>query len=428
MLKTLHIDRFKSIRKCVLNLSQINIFIGGNGSGKSNVLEAIGVMSAALDRGLGDSDLNKKGVRTTPPALMKSAFKNLDLPKTLQIEGALDRDIKYRVNLTSKQDDPLLAFHSEICTQEKDPVFGRSPHGATVFGNSIFGQLSKHRSIWDQVRNAFDFPAEVQEALDGLSEYTIYSPQTAVLRGMQHGPVNIPPIGLHGEGLPEAVRGLIRQMRKARRYSRRKNKWLPTYKLKAEAFDLVWLPQWASEVQVDAVGKHLTSRDLPSQGEDMVYLMDKFMHKKRRSLSAYDSSEGTLYLLFAAVLLSHDESPKMFAMDNVDSALNPRMTRQLLERIIDSVEMATKGDLKCGPRQVFLTSHNPTSLDAFDLFSDRQAVFVVDRNEKGYTEVSPLKPNKNLSREDWEKSRRGRNLSQLWLDGEIRGALGAKVW
>ena len=171
--------------------------------------------------GSSDSDLQRKGVlRITPPELMKSAFKNIDLPRTLQIEATLEKDITYRVNLTAKRDDPLLAFHSEFCTQGEKLVFGRSFHGATVFGDSIYGQLSKHRSIWDQVRNAFDFPVEVQEVLDGLSEYTIYSPQTAVLRGMQHGPVNTPPIGLHGEGLPEAVRGLIREMRKARRYSR----------------------------------------------------------------------------------------------------------------------------------------------------------------------------------------------------------------
>ena len=426
MLKTLSIDRFKSIRKCELNLSNINIFIGGNGSGKSNVLEAIGVMSAALDRGLGDSDLSRKGVRITPPELMKSAFKNVDLPKTLQLAGSLEKDITYRVNLRGKQDAPLLAFHSEYCSRGESRIFGRSPHGATVFGKSIFGHLSKHRSIWDQVRNAFDFPIEVQEVLDGLSGYAIYSPQTAVLRGMQQGQVDTPPIGLHGAGLPEAVRGLIQQLLVAGRPSQKKRS-PATYELKDKAFGLVWLPQWTNRVKVGAIEKYLTSRESLSSGEDMVYFVDKFMHKKRRSLSANDSSEGTLYLLFAAVLLSHNDSPKMFALDNVDSALNPHMTRSLLETIIGAVESATDEDLGCGPRQVFLTSHHPTSLDAFDLFSKRQRVFVVERNDEGHTEVTPLTPREGMSKEEWYEAKGGKNLSQLWLDGEISGALGKPV-
>ena len=90
MVKRLTVDRFKSIRTATLELGRINLLIGGNGAGKSNILEAIGVISAAAYRGLGDSDLARKGVRITPPALMKSAFKNYELPKTLQLTAELE--------------------------------------------------------------------------------------------------------------------------------------------------------------------------------------------------------------------------------------------------------------------------------------------------------------------------------------------------
>ena len=52
MLKKLTVERFKSIRYATLDLGRINLFIGGNGAGKSNILEATGVLSAAVDRGL----------------------------------------------------------------------------------------------------------------------------------------------------------------------------------------------------------------------------------------------------------------------------------------------------------------------------------------------------------------------------------------
>ena len=433
MLNRLRIERFKSIRSSSLELGRVNLFIGGNGAGKSNVLEAIGVVAAALERGVGDDDLSRKGVRITPPELMKSAFKHYELPKRLQITAHLTNGVRYRMNLTGRPEDPLLAFFSEECAYGIDKIFGRSHRGSTVLGQSISGKLSRHRSIWDQTRSAFEFSSDVESALDGMSEYTIYSPQTDFLRGVQQGKVNSPPIGLHGEGLPEAVRGLIDQLHRSRhkqnRISRDQLKSIAQieYELRYRVFHLAFLPQWASLVKVGKMQEYMASRDMVNRDEDMVYFIDKFMHRKRNTLSVYDSSEGTLFLLFAAVVLSHDNSPRTFALDNVDNALNPKMTRELLETIIEATKSACENDLKFGPRQIFLTSHNPSSLDAFDLFDDDQRIFVVDRNDNGHTEISRLEPSKNMSREEWYEAANGRRLSQLWLDGWIKGALGASV-
>lgn len=427
MINKLTVERFKSIRGANLDLGRVNILVGGNGSGKSNVLEAVGVLSAAVDRGLGDSDLSKKGVRLTPPELMKSAFKNYELPRTLQLTAEMDGDVTYRINLTGKEDDALLAFLSESCTHHGNKVFGQGPNGARVLGNSIRGRLYRHRSIWDQVRTAFDFPPDVETALRSLAEYAIYSPQTDFLRGMQAGKVDTPPIGLHGEGLPQAVLGLIKQLHESIHTdtsSDSEDDSKATAALKRQALNLAFLPKWAKLVKVGRIEKHLISRALLDQGDEMVYFVDQFMHSKRSTLSVYDSSEGTLFLLFIAILLSHDDSPKMFSLDNVDSALNPGMTRLLLETVIHTTTVSSRHNLRCGPRQLFLTSHNPTSLDAFDLFNDDQRVFVVERNDEGHTVVNRLQPDEGMSREDWERAKNGRNLSQLWLDGEIRGALG----
>lgn len=78
-----------------------------------------------------------------------------------------------------------------------------------------------------------------------------------------------------------------------------------------------------------------------------------------------------------------------------------------------------------GARQIFLTSHNPTALDAIDLFSEDQRCFVVRRNERGHTTVDRLEPHPRKSREEWQLAMNGRNLSQVWLDGDIPGAMGA---
>ena len=309
-------------------------------------------------------------------------------------------------------------------------MFGQGPNGARVLGNSISGNLYRHRSIWDQVRTAFRFPLSVETALRSLAEYAIYSPQTDFLRGMQAGKVDTPPIGLHGEGLPQAVQGIISQLYDAFRREESSTSGEESARiahLKRRSIELAFLPKWARHVRVGRMEKHLISRALLDQGDQMVYFIDQFMHGKRRTLSVYDSSEGTLFLLFIAILISHDDSPKMFSLDNVDNALNPQMTRSLLEAVIETTTVSSAHNLSCGPRQVFLTSHNPTSLDAFDLFDNDQRVFVVERNDEGHSVVNRLKPDEGMSREDWEEAKNARNLSQLWLDGEIHGALGRTV-
>ena len=48
MLEQLEISRFKSIKAEKLDLGQVNLFIGGNGAGKTSLLEAIGLVSACL--------------------------------------------------------------------------------------------------------------------------------------------------------------------------------------------------------------------------------------------------------------------------------------------------------------------------------------------------------------------------------------------
>ncbi|MEI6261026.1 MAG: AAA family ATPase, partial [Deltaproteobacteria bacterium] len=41
MIGTIKIESFKSLESLTIDIGQVNVFIGGNGSGKSNLLEAI---------------------------------------------------------------------------------------------------------------------------------------------------------------------------------------------------------------------------------------------------------------------------------------------------------------------------------------------------------------------------------------------------
>jgi len=428
MLRSINIKGFKSLKDASIEFGRVNLFIGGNGSGKSNILEAIGVSSAALSRGVNDIDLKSKGIRLTPPALMKSAFKNETLGAILRIECILDEGVGYKFSLEASDSSASLAFRTEKCyiTGGGRNVFGRGPRSTAVLGETISRPADSQRGLWDQLKFSRNFSEPVSRQLDSLSSYSIYSPQTEFLRQHKEGAVDRPPIGLHGEGLGVAVNSLIGQWRKYRfpgtQNRDKANKW------RSEALDialgLVSIPGWTQSVKVGRPISYTRSRGITTPDDLTVFFVDKYMHKSRNTLTAYDSSEGTLYLLFMAVLLAHAESPEIFAVDNVDNALNPRMTRQMVNSVIRSVKQKQKYALDIGPDQVFLTSHNPTALDAFDIFDDEQRIFVVSRDGRGHTLVERLKPSEDMTRQEWDLAMKGRNLSQLWIDGEIGGALG----
>lgn len=413
IIRGLSVENFKSVRRADLEFGRVNLFIGGNGSGKSNLLECIGVVAAALSRGINDGDLEKKGVRRTPPALMKSAFKDQTLPKTLNLTARLNGDIEYGIGLVSSETESSMHFRFERLTRKNKSLLSRNMRGAKINDVSAGRSLDRHRSLWDQ-RGTSKMSPVVEKALSAVASYAIYAPQTEFLRGIVSASSDTPPIGLHGEGLERAVESILDQS--------------PSTEVMDKALDLVWLPGWTDEVGVKELDPSLRPTALASHTGRSVYFLDNFMHESRRTLSVYDSSEGTLFLLFVAILLGHNEAPPIFALDNVDNALNPKLTRAMLETIIEITGMtAQKGYEGHGARQVFMTSHNPTALDAFDLFNDDERVFVVKRDEKGHTVVTRMKPKEGMTREDWNRMVGNRNLSQRWIEGQIDGALGSEL-
>ena len=86
MLKEVRIQNYKSIQKLKLELGRVTVLIGENGCGKSNILEAIALASAAADDKLDNEFLVSRGIRVTEPKLMRSAFEKENLVKDICIE------------------------------------------------------------------------------------------------------------------------------------------------------------------------------------------------------------------------------------------------------------------------------------------------------------------------------------------------------
>ncbi len=126
------------------------------------------------------------------------------------------------------------------------------------------------------------------------------------------------------------------------------------------------------------------------------------------TLNVFDqrsTNEGFLYLLFYLTLVISDETPRFFAIENIDTAFNPKLCREVTRRLI---ELARKHN-----KQLIATTHNPAILDGLDLAEDEQKLMVVQRSVDGYTKVRTLKKEEVINSD--------LPLSQLWIRGFVGG-------
>ncbi len=80
MIRQVRIKNYKSIPDLTLDLGRVTVLIGANGSGKSNILEAMALASAACQKKLDNEFLISRGIRVTDTRFMRPAFDDLATP------------------------------------------------------------------------------------------------------------------------------------------------------------------------------------------------------------------------------------------------------------------------------------------------------------------------------------------------------------
>lgn len=388
----IHIQNFKSLYDTEFEPGNVNVLIGANGSGKSSILEALGILSAAMTDRVNDNSLQRMGVRLSPSLMYKSRFKTIErISPTIefQIEWT-DYDQKnntnvncvYKANMLPPTAGDSWGYFSEAAYQDGDRVTGRSNHTKAPIPNDV-GYFMLSEDMKDkQCRMMGDY----------LSDYGIYQPETAVLRGNITDPMQRTPVGLAGGRLAEAVQSLFHE----------EDGDLMLGDLYEG--DLLELIDWAQEFRVTAPKKSTLNSAVASTRQ-VIEFTDKYL-KQNAYFTGYDASEGALYVLFMLTLAMHNDSPVVFSIDNFDQALNPRLARSLAR--LFSEEAISHG------KTVFLTTHNPLVLDGLDLADERVRLFSVNRNTNGYTELQRIMVTDDLIKKNMP-------LSRLWAEGYIGG-------
>ena len=127
MIRTIRIQGFKSISDQTLGLGRVNCFIGANGVGKSNILEAVGILGAAANGRVDDESIARRGVRQGLPRLYKISFEAGRIPPHIAIEATADSGACFRVSLLNPLEKPEPAWSFPRSARKRGALVERSP-------------------------------------------------------------------------------------------------------------------------------------------------------------------------------------------------------------------------------------------------------------------------------------------------------------
>jgi predicted ATPase len=400
MIRKIHIRNFKSILDDTLELGRINVFIGENGAGKSNILEALATAGAAIDGELGIEELYTRGVRIAKPSITISSFlqkkpadavrftlfsdaspadgndESPQLELILSPEDPDDIDAGWLVE-SSSTDSPISTtqdFHKLVTTISAIRFQETLTHEEMDRLDAFVGYLRKVK------RKALpDFQKR-------LKAFCIYNLNPLALRGIQNVSRRTP-LGIHGENLDVFLEGMSpKQRRELVRYS----KFIP----------------WFDNLLIDTQDELKFKGHKLGRSTSRLYFRDRFMRRGNNVFSAENANEGILHILFYLALFLSAKTPPIFGIDNIETALNPQLCRELMKSLAALA--------KAHDKQALITTHNPAVLDGLNLHDDDQRLFVVHRNDQGHTVARRLKMKPDTGGTRYK-------LSELWMNGHLGG-------
>lgn len=404
-----HIKNFKSVVDLSLDLAPINVFIGENGSGKSNILEALAFAAAAAANKLDNEFLVSRGIRVTDPRFMRSAF-------TESAEGAVfidvedERGLRIMFEIDTSGDGPYPKWQSKQVIARSQNAGSSSNKGRPIIVDTLLNaqnrievksleiladSISRYnanaairestgeiRDFNDIVSAANALLASINKRYDeiALGDFIIYSPEISALRTFEKEG-QILPLGIRGEGLLKLLRVLASEDREG---------WQALQ-------SNLGLLDWLSGIDIDHDS---------SSPEQSIRLRDRFMAATQPAFDQRSANEGFLYLLFFFALIVSKTTPRFFAVENIDTSLNPKACSELMRRV---TALALEHE-----KQILFTTHNPSLLDGLNLHDDKQRLFVVFRNRDGHTSARRIMPPQPI----------GNDLPMKLSEAFTRGLLG----
>jgi predicted ATPase len=274
MVTEISIKNYKSIVDLNIPLGKVNVLIGENGGGKTNILEAISYgVAASLDK-LDNEFLGLRGIRVTEPRFMLPAFK--EIYDTIRIKFFTNEKIEY----DALYDKNVVDISDILCSiNPSDPA-------PIIFTADL--------SLIIKVKSPFN-------------RFISYCPEESSLRTFRDE-YQLLPLGRKGEGLFKYLKDL--------------SKTQEGRSVIQEINENLSLLDWFEGVVIPT---DTFSNDYSLQIKDK-YITKSFSYFDQRS-----TNEGFLYLLFYLTLFISKDTPVFFAIDNIESSFNPKLCTKVMQ-------------------------------------------------------------------------------------------------
>ena len=378
MITNINIKNYKSVVNVNLPLGRFNLLIGANGCGKSNILEGIALGAAASSNKLDYEYFANRGIRIVAPQLMLPAFEGMESDKIL-VTFTNDRELVFDIRF-NKDAKPARweNYKNYVVDIDSDFFSDSNTKDFQSLKAYIKAKLGKecppHYNINLSGKRMTILPTNFV-----LNNFIIYSLEESILRKADDSNRTYP-LGLHGEGLFPYLKALAQR-----------DDGIAIFDVIKENLKIL---DWFDDMQVP--NNQLSS-------EFNLKLKDSYLSETLNTFDQRSTNEGFLYLLFYLTLIISDETPQFFAIENIDTAFNPKLCREVTRRLIDLAKKHNK--------QIIATTHNAAVLDGMNLYDDDIRLHVVRRTIDGYTKTNRVVLKGEMSMP----------LSEAWQKGFIGG-------
>ncbi len=285
MLKKITIKNYKSVCDITTELGRMNIFIGENGCGKTNILEALAMAGASKALDLDVEGLYNRGIRVVKPDLTISSFTRLKQNKKIIIDLEFQEGNE-KVNIPSA----LYCENEEnIYSKWKDEkriymIDESEIHIHPLMSDKIIKEATFETEHKTGIGSELIFTEWLVKDLSGLINYLIFNLSSKTLRGIRSESKKMP-LGINGESLDI----LLSQ------FSNAEWEQLTQYN---------YMIHWLNEILIDEKDVLKFKGHKLGRSNSILYFKDRFMQKKnmKNIFSAENTNDGVLYILFYLTL------------------------------------------------------------------------------------------------------------------------------
>ena len=392
MITKLTIRHYRSIENIELNLGDINVLVGPNGVGKSNIIDSITFIRDAIKNGLDQAVNDRHGIQTIR---QWSPTRPYDVSLAIEIAKARWQG-KFSLTLRSLRDgfeilnesgelrgvvagNQLVPLFEPLDESGKriDWIQPRQKNEEAIFHVSYSRKQSedtKVKYIQENGGVTIGYPTETSDdlflnsrysksftmlrrMLRDFESYTIF-PNT--LRTPQNQS-NEPYLESHGNNLTS----ILKQMRRKRRPEA----------ISEIVNSLKLIVPGLGNITVQSVAGYLTPQ----------FRMGKQNNNKPHTFNVNQMSDGTLRILGLLVALYQEPKPDTIALEEPELTVHPGA----FQLITDSIEEVSQAN------QILVTTHSPEFLDYF-----RPEQIVAVELQDGITKASKLNESQlNAARE-----------------------------